>query len=193
MVRRRSGGEYVDGRDRSAAPRRPTIRGSCCRSGTRRSGSAARRRSRRATSDLPFANFYFGGFGNNWVDHLDEKRYRRVSSFPGVDAERDRRPQLRQVAQSNGTCRRGASAASGMPGFYATWAAAGGVRRRRLPPISMTPSARRAGRQRRRADGRAVRRAVDAGADPVVRRRDCVRGRPPPRREAMISLKILRR
>jgi hypothetical protein len=24
----------------------------------------------------PFANFYFGSFGNNWVDHQDEKRYR---------------------------------------------------------------------------------------------------------------------
>lgn len=33
----------------------------------------------------PFANFYFGGFGNNWIDHLDIKRYREYSSFPGVD------------------------------------------------------------------------------------------------------------
>ena len=24
----------------------------------------------------PFANFFFGGFGNNWIDHLTEKRYR---------------------------------------------------------------------------------------------------------------------
>ena len=32
----------------------------------------------------PFANFYFGGFGNNWVDHLTEKRYREFYSFPGV-------------------------------------------------------------------------------------------------------------
>jgi hypothetical protein len=35
--------------------------------------------------DEPFANLYFGGFGNNWVDHLDVKRYRVYSSFPGVD------------------------------------------------------------------------------------------------------------
>jgi hypothetical protein len=34
--------------------------------------------------DDPFANFYFGAFGNNWVDHLDEKRYRSLSSFPGA-------------------------------------------------------------------------------------------------------------
>jgi len=33
---------------------------------------------------LPFANFYFGGFGNNWVDHGDEKRYREWYSFPGA-------------------------------------------------------------------------------------------------------------
>ena len=33
----------------------------------------------------PFANFYFGGFGNNWVDHGDVKRYRDWDSFPGID------------------------------------------------------------------------------------------------------------
>jgi hypothetical protein len=33
--------------------------------------------------DEPFANFYFGAFGNNYVDHLEEKRYREYYSFPG--------------------------------------------------------------------------------------------------------------
>jgi hypothetical protein len=33
----------------------------------------------------PFANFYLGGFGNNWIDHLSEKRYREYYSFPGVE------------------------------------------------------------------------------------------------------------
>jgi hypothetical protein len=33
----------------------------------------------------PFANFYFGGFGNNWVDYQDEKRYREHYSFPGAE------------------------------------------------------------------------------------------------------------
>jgi len=33
----------------------------------------------------PFANFYFGGFGNNYVDDQDEKRYREFYSFPGVE------------------------------------------------------------------------------------------------------------
>ena len=34
--------------------------------------------------DNPFANFFFGGFGNNWVDFQTEKRYREYYGFPGV-------------------------------------------------------------------------------------------------------------
>ena len=33
----------------------------------------------------PFANFYFGGFGNNWVDHRAIRQYRDTESFPGID------------------------------------------------------------------------------------------------------------
>jgi hypothetical protein len=33
----------------------------------------------------PFANFFFGGFGNNWVDYRTEKRYRQHYAFPGVE------------------------------------------------------------------------------------------------------------
>jgi hypothetical protein len=33
----------------------------------------------------PFANFYFGGFGNNWVDHGKVKRYREWYAFPGLE------------------------------------------------------------------------------------------------------------
>ncbi|MEX2116758.1 MAG: hypothetical protein WEB37_07720 [Bacteroidota bacterium] len=32
----------------------------------------------------PFANFYFGGFGNNWVDIGKISRYREDRSFPGL-------------------------------------------------------------------------------------------------------------
>jgi len=32
----------------------------------------------------PFANFYFGAFGNNWIDKRDFSRYRHYYSFPGV-------------------------------------------------------------------------------------------------------------
>jgi hypothetical protein len=35
----------------------------------------------------PFANFYFGGFGNNWVDYQDPRRYRDYSSFPGIELD----------------------------------------------------------------------------------------------------------
>ena len=33
----------------------------------------------------PFANFFFGGFANNWVDHRAIKQFRETESFPGID------------------------------------------------------------------------------------------------------------
>ena len=33
----------------------------------------------------PFANVFFGGFGNNRVDRLEVKRYRQSTSFPGAE------------------------------------------------------------------------------------------------------------
>ncbi len=36
-------------------------------------------------ADDPFANFYFGGFGNNWVDHASANRYRSSDSLPGLE------------------------------------------------------------------------------------------------------------
>ena len=35
--------------------------------------------------DDPFANFFFGGFGNNGVDYRDVKHYRTYDAFPGRD------------------------------------------------------------------------------------------------------------
>ena len=35
----------------------------------------------------PFTDFYFGGFGNNYVDHLATSRYREYFSFPGVNLD----------------------------------------------------------------------------------------------------------
>jgi hypothetical protein len=35
--------------------------------------------------DEPFAKFFFGGFGNNYVDHGEEQRYRDYYSLPGVE------------------------------------------------------------------------------------------------------------
>jgi hypothetical protein len=51
----------------------------------------------------PFANFFFGGFGNNWVDHGEAKRYREYYAFPGAD--------LNEIA-----CRHGGSAGSARQG-----------------------------------------------------------------------------
>lgn len=39
----------------------------------------------RTNRDEPFDNFFFGGFGNNWVDHGIVKRYRQWYSFPGAE------------------------------------------------------------------------------------------------------------
>ncbi len=69
----------------------------------------------------PLANFYFGGYGNNWVDHGPEKRFREYYSFPGVA--------LDEVAGKN----YGKALVEwdlppvrfrrvGTPGFYLTWA-----------------------------------------------------------------------
>jgi len=33
----------------------------------------------------PFSNFFFGGFGNNWVDNGDINRYRQYYAFPGTE------------------------------------------------------------------------------------------------------------
>jgi hypothetical protein len=34
--------------------------------------------------DVPFANFYFGAFGNNYIDHGEANRYRDYYAFPGT-------------------------------------------------------------------------------------------------------------
>ena len=33
----------------------------------------------------PFSRFFFGGFGNNWVDYQNVSRYRQYYSFPGLN------------------------------------------------------------------------------------------------------------
>ncbi|HET6947598.1 MAG TPA: hypothetical protein VFJ45_07280, partial [bacterium] len=35
--------------------------------------------------DEPFANFFFGGFGNNWVDYRDIRQFRETGSVPGLE------------------------------------------------------------------------------------------------------------
>jgi hypothetical protein len=42
-------------------------------------------RSFRGEQDDPFAGFFFGGFGNNWVDYRETLRFRKAASFPGLE------------------------------------------------------------------------------------------------------------
>lgn len=41
----------------------------------------------RGDRDDSFASFYFGGFGNNYVDDKEVKRYRDLERFPGVEID----------------------------------------------------------------------------------------------------------
>ncbi len=68
----------------------------------------------------PFANFYFGGFGNNYVDYRDVKRYRAYSAFPGAELnEIGGRNFAKGTAELNLPPLR--FSRLGTPGFYASW------------------------------------------------------------------------
>lgn len=71
--------------------------------------------------DDEFANFYFGGFRNNYVDHLDVKRYRGPFSLPGFDIDDlNGRTFTRSMLEWNlppARFRR-----LGIPDFYFSWA-----------------------------------------------------------------------
>ena len=54
------------------------------RSETRRSGFVLQQAALLVNASDPFANFYFGAFGNNWVDKGNISRYREYYSFPGA-------------------------------------------------------------------------------------------------------------
>jgi hypothetical protein len=138
----------------------------------------------------PFANFFFGGFGNNYVDHADEKRYREYYAFPGADLnEIGGRNYLKSTVELNLPPWRFQRA--GRPGFYATWM---------RPALFVTGLATD-------LDDKDVRRtAIDAGGQldfrftmlSVLDMTLSVGGAVAfedghqPRREAMISLKVLR-
>jgi hypothetical protein len=68
----------------------------------------------------PFANFFFGGFGNNWVDRGEIKRYREWYAMPGFELnEIGGTNYLKVLADWNlppWRFRRG-----GRPSFYASW------------------------------------------------------------------------
>jgi hypothetical protein len=69
----------------------------------------------------PLVNAYFGGFGNNWVDHGDPKRYRDVFSLPGFDIDAlGGKSFVKSILELNLPPLRFKDA--GTPAFYASWA-----------------------------------------------------------------------
>jgi len=69
----------------------------------------------------PYSNFYFGGFGNNWVDEGAIKRYREWYAFPGVAInDIGGRTYAKTTLEWNLPPIRFGSV--GTPGFYLTWA-----------------------------------------------------------------------
>lgn len=68
-----------------------------------------------------FANFYFGGFGNNWVDNGEVKRYRDFTSFPGVELNALGGPDFGRLLLE-WTLPPVRFRRVGIPSFYCTWA-----------------------------------------------------------------------
>jgi hypothetical protein len=68
----------------------------------------------------PYANFFFGAFGNNWVDNGDIHRYREFISFPGLEInEVGGRTFGKAILEWNLPPIR--FRRLGSPGFYGTW------------------------------------------------------------------------
>ena len=71
--------------------------------------------------EQPYSNFFFGGFGNNWVDHGNEKRYREQHAFPGAEIDEiGGRNYVKSALEWNLPPVRFRRA--GSPGLYLTWA-----------------------------------------------------------------------
>lgn len=69
----------------------------------------------------PFANYYFGGFGNNWVDHREIKRYREPFTMPGFEINELGGTQFgKSILEFN--LPPVLFERAGTPGFFATWA-----------------------------------------------------------------------
>jgi hypothetical protein len=140
--------------------------------------------------DEPFANFYFGAFGNNYVDRGDEKRYREYYAFPGASLNgiggRNFGKSTIEWNLPPLRFRRG-----GTPGFYLTWMRpavfAGGL----VTNMDAGDARRVAGDFGGQLDFRLtvlsnLDMTLSAGAATVVERGGASR------RELMVSLKVLR-
>jgi hypothetical protein len=69
----------------------------------------------------PLANFYFGGFGNNWVDHGAIHRFRDAESFAGLDINEVGGANYAR-AQLEWTSPPLRFRRAGIPSFYLRWA-----------------------------------------------------------------------
>ena len=140
--------------------------------------------------DEPFANFFFGGFGNNYVDRGDEKRYREYYSFPGTDLNAiGGRNFVKSLAEWNLPPLRFSRA--GTPGAYLAWMRpaifVGGI----VTNVDDEPSRRRALTAGGQLDFRftilsALDLTLSAGAAVAVSPGEQTR------KEAMVSLRVLR-
>ena len=125
--------------------------------------------------DQPYSNFFFGGFGNNWVDHGNEKRYREQYAFPGKPLNG---VSGRNYVRTHGGVEPPAPAlpARGQARLLPHLGADGGLR---LGPGDepgrLGPAPR--GHERGRAGGPAVHGALGARHDDLRRLRARVRGR----------------
>jgi hypothetical protein len=68
------------------------------------------------------ANFYFGGFGNNWVDHRAIRQFRETGSFAGIDINATGGANYARV-QAEWTTPPLRFRRAGIPSFYFRWAA----------------------------------------------------------------------
>ncbi|HEX6177040.1 MAG TPA: hypothetical protein VF057_01675, partial [Thermoanaerobaculia bacterium] len=68
-----------------------------------------------------FSNFYFGAFGNNWVDYRDAARYREFDSFPGLELNEAGGNDFAK-ASLEWTLPPVKFRQMGVPSFYANWA-----------------------------------------------------------------------
>ena len=138
----------------------------------------------------PFANFYFGGFGNNYVDHKDEQRYRQYSSLPGTEInEIGGRNFVKSIVEWTVPPLRFSRA--GTPGFYLTWMRPSAF----VSGLVTNLDAREARRTVTNAGGQLdFRLSALSSLDLTVSVGGAVafEDGSRPRREAMISLRILR-
>ena len=138
----------------------------------------------------PFSNFFFGGFGNNYVDHGAEQRYREYYALPGTELnEIGGRNFAKSIVEWNLPPVHFSRA--GTPGFYLTWMRPAVFASALVTNMDSAAIRRKVGNIGGQLDfrlnmlstldltfsvGAAV--AVEAGGAP--------------RREAMVSLKVLR-